>query len=174
MAIGRWKDKEVVVHISSGILLSYKKKCIWISCNDVDEPRAYCTELSKSERERQILYNNAYTLDLEGWYQRSYAQGSKRGTDVRNRLWTLWEKERAGWFERIALNLNITIHRTNGQCKFEAWSRTSALWQPGGVGCGGRCRGVQKRRTRASPRLIHAAIWQKPSQCCKVILLQLK
>ena len=86
MAIGRWKDKEVVVHISSGILLSYKKKCIWISCNDVDEPRAYCTELSKSERERQILYNNAYTSDLEGWYRRSYVQGSKRGTDVRNRL----------------------------------------------------------------------------------------
>ena len=30
-------------------------------------------------------------------------QGSKRDTDVKNRLWTLWEKVRVGGFEIIAL-----------------------------------------------------------------------
>ena len=35
-----------------------KNECIWVSSNEVDEPGAYYTELSKSERERQILYNN--------------------------------------------------------------------------------------------------------------------
>ena len=49
-------DKEVVVHIHSGILLSYKKEYIWVSSNEVDETGAYFTEWSKSERERQILY----------------------------------------------------------------------------------------------------------------------
>ena len=30
-------------------------------------------------------------------------QGSKRNTDVKNRLLTMWEKARVGGFERIAL-----------------------------------------------------------------------
>ena len=44
-------DKEVVVHIHNGILLSHKKECIWVSSNEMDEPRAYYTEWIKSERE---------------------------------------------------------------------------------------------------------------------------
>ena len=53
-------DKEVVIHTHNGILLSYKKEHIWISSNEVDEPRPYYTEWSKSERETQISYINAY------------------------------------------------------------------------------------------------------------------
>ena len=44
--------KEVVVHIYNGILLSHKKEHIWVNAN---EPRAYYTELSRSEREKHIL-----------------------------------------------------------------------------------------------------------------------
>ena len=43
MSIDRQMDKEVMVHTHSGILLSYKKECIWVSTNEVDEPRAYYT-----------------------------------------------------------------------------------------------------------------------------------
>ena len=43
-------DKEVVVYKHKGILLSYKKEHIWVSSNEVDEPRVYYTEWSKSER----------------------------------------------------------------------------------------------------------------------------
>ena len=60
MSINRWMDKEVVICIHNGILLSHKKECIWISSNEVDEPRAYYTEGSKSERERLISYTNIY------------------------------------------------------------------------------------------------------------------
>ena len=59
-------DKEAVVHIYSGILHSHKRECIWFSSNEVDESRAYYTEWSKSEREEQISYINAYTWNLEG------------------------------------------------------------------------------------------------------------
>ena len=41
-----------MVHIHNGILLSHKKECIWVSSNEIDEPRAYYTEGSKLERER--------------------------------------------------------------------------------------------------------------------------
>ena len=44
-------DKELVVHIHNGILLSHKKELIQVGSNEVDEPRTYYTERSKSERE---------------------------------------------------------------------------------------------------------------------------
>ena len=53
-----------MVQIHNGILLSYKKEDIWVSSDEVDEPRAYYTEWSKSEREKQI-YINAYLWNLE-------------------------------------------------------------------------------------------------------------
>ena len=37
MSFGRWMDKEVVVSVHSGLLLNYKKECIWVSSNEVDE-----------------------------------------------------------------------------------------------------------------------------------------
>ena len=77
-------EKEVVVHIHNGVLLSYKKEHIWVSSNEVDEPRAYYTEGGKSER--QILYINTYIWDLEIWYQGNYMQGSKVDTDIKSRL----------------------------------------------------------------------------------------
>ena len=53
---------------------SYKKECIWLSSNEVDELRAYHTELGESEREKQISYINAYMWNLEKWYWWSYLQ----------------------------------------------------------------------------------------------------
>ena len=42
-----------------------KKECIWVSSNEVDATGAYYTEWSKSERETQIQYMNAYIWNLE-------------------------------------------------------------------------------------------------------------
>ena len=52
MSINIWMDKEAVVYIHNGVLLSHKKEHMWVSFNEVDEPRAYYTEWSMSERER--------------------------------------------------------------------------------------------------------------------------
>ena len=52
MYIDRWMDNEVVVHIPKGILLIPKKERIWLSSNEVDEPRAYSIEWNNSEREK--------------------------------------------------------------------------------------------------------------------------
>ena len=52
----------------------------------MDEPRAYYTQCSKSEREGQISHINAYIWNLERWYQRTYMQGSKGDTDVKNSI----------------------------------------------------------------------------------------
>ena len=44
-------NKEDVVHIYNGILLSHKKEHIWVSSSEVDEPRASYTQWSKLEKE---------------------------------------------------------------------------------------------------------------------------
>ena len=75
-------DKEVMVHIHNGILLSHKQEHISVSSNEVNEPRTYYTERSESERERYILY----IQKLEKWYLRIYLQGNNGETDIENRL----------------------------------------------------------------------------------------
>ena len=78
-------DKKAVVYIYSGVLLIHKKEHIWVSSNEVDEPRAYYTQWSKSEREEQI-YINAYIWNLEKWYWWTYLHGRNRDTDVESGL----------------------------------------------------------------------------------------
>ena len=65
MSIDRWMDKEDVAHVYNGILLSHKKKWNGGICNEVEGVRIYHTEWSKSEREKQISYFNAYMWNLE-------------------------------------------------------------------------------------------------------------
>ena len=56
MSRGRRTDKEAVVHVHSGISLSYKKDRVRVCFDEVDEPAVYYTELSKSERETNAVY----------------------------------------------------------------------------------------------------------------------
>ena len=55
--ISRWMDKEDVVHIYNGILFNHKKEQNNVTCSHMDGPRDYHTKWSKSDRERQILYD---------------------------------------------------------------------------------------------------------------------
>ena len=86
MPIDRRMDKEVVVHIYNGILLSHKNEQNWVICWDMDGPRDCYTEWSKWEREKQILYINAYMWNLEKWYRWTGLQGRNWDTDVENKL----------------------------------------------------------------------------------------
>ena len=85
MPIDRWMDKEDVVHIYNGILLSHINEWNWVICRDVDGPRDCHTKWNKSEREKQISYINAYMQNLEKWYRSTGLQGWNRDTDVENK-----------------------------------------------------------------------------------------
>ena len=70
----------------------------------------------------------------------------------------------------------ITICEIDSRSKFDAWNRVlkaSALGQPKGMGWGG-VGGVSGWGTHVHQWLIYVNVWQKPSQYCKVISLQLK
>ena len=72
MPINRRMDKEDVVHIYNGILLSHKKQQNWVICKDVQGPSNCHTEGSKSEREKQILYVNAYYVESRKMVQMNW------------------------------------------------------------------------------------------------------
>ena len=44
-----------MVHIHNGILLSHKKEHLWVSPNEMDEPRTYYTEWSMNVLKALIL-----------------------------------------------------------------------------------------------------------------------
>ena len=57
-------DKEDVVHIYNGILLSHKDEWNYAICSNIDEPGDYHTKWSTSGRERQISYGITHMLNL--------------------------------------------------------------------------------------------------------------
>ena len=53
-------DKENMLHLHNGISLSHKKEWNWVICWDMYGPKDFHTEWSKSQREKQISFSNAY------------------------------------------------------------------------------------------------------------------
>ena len=81
MSITRWMDKEDMVHIYNGILLSHKKDQNGVICRDVGTPRVCHTEWSKSEREKK----NWILMYMCGIYKNgtwTYLQGRNRDRDI--------------------------------------------------------------------------------------------
>ena len=107
-----------------GILLSLKKECIWVSFDEMDEPRTYYTEWSESEKERLISHSNAYIRNLERWYWRIYLQDSNGETDIENRLNGPGEREGEGEiYGKSNMETYITICKINIQQEFAVWLR---------------------------------------------------
>ena len=58
-------DKEDVVHLDKGILLSHKKEWNWVMCRDMDGPRDCHTEWSKPGRWKQNCVTGPVGPSLE-------------------------------------------------------------------------------------------------------------
>jgi len=82
MSINRGMDKEDVVHVYRGILLSHKKQQNRTICRHMGGPRNYHEEWSESERQKQIPYNTAFMWNLEKLYRWTYLQRQNRDTRV--------------------------------------------------------------------------------------------
>ena len=63
MSIDRWVDKEVVVYIHNGILLSHKKERIWVSSDEVDELEPIIqSEVSQKEKDKYHTLTHIYGI----------------------------------------------------------------------------------------------------------------
>ena len=79
-------DKEDVLPIYNGILLSHKKERNNAICRNMNGPRAYHTKWIKSGRERQISYDITYMWNLKKWYKWVNLPNRNWVTDVENKL----------------------------------------------------------------------------------------
>ena len=112
MPISRQMDKKAVVHIHNGILLSHLKEYIWINSNEVDETGPYYTEWSKSERKHQYsILMHIYGIYKDG-SDNPICETPKETQMYRIVFWTLWERERVGWFGRMTLK-HVYYHMWN-------------------------------------------------------------
>ena len=86
MSIDGRMDKEDVVHIYDGILLSHKKEWDNTICSNMDGPRDYHTKWSKSARERPISYDITYRWNLKNDTNELIYNNRNRLTDFENKL----------------------------------------------------------------------------------------
>ena len=83
MSNNSWMDKEDVLHIYNGILISHKKLQNNAICSNMDGSRDFHTEWNKSDTERQISYDIPYMWNLKKGYKWTYLQTE---VDVENKL----------------------------------------------------------------------------------------
>ena len=103
-----------------------------------------------SQKETNILIINTYTWNLERQYWRSYMQGRKGDTDMKNRLLNsvgegegrmIWENSTETYI------LPYVKQIVSRDLLNDTGSTPSALWQPRGVGWGGRWEGGARARS---------------------------
>ena len=95
----------------------------------------------------------------------------------RTDFWTLWEKARVGWSERIA----------SKHVYYQVWNRSpaqvgcmrqvlraGALGRPRGTGWGWRWEQGSGWGAHVNLWVIHVNVWQKPLKYCKVIAKSLQ
>ena len=126
---------------------------------------------------REILYINAYIWNLERWYWLSYLQGIKGDTDVKKRLLDSGGEGEGGmiWENSIeTYTLPYVKQMTSVSSMHEAGPpKAGALGQPRGVGWGGRWEAVQDEGNTWITVADSCWCMKKPSQRCKVVILQL-
>ena len=83
------------------MLLSHKKEWNWVICSDVDEPLICHMEWSKLEREKQILYINAYVWNLDKWNWWTYSQSRNRDAGIENGLVVTPGEGEGAWTGRL-------------------------------------------------------------------------
>ena len=124
---------------------------------------AYYTEWGKSEREREILYTNAYIWNLERWLRLIHLQGSNGETDTENRLTDTGggEEGEAEMYGGVTgtLPLPYVNREPAGNCWMAQETQTGALHQPRGIGWGGRWEGGSRGRRHVYLWLIHVDVW---------------
>ena len=99
-------------------------------------------------------------------------------TDIENRLTDTMEgKGRVGRMEKVAWK-HVHYHKWNREpveiFSLTQGTQTGTLWQPRAGGMGWELEKVQEGVTYLYLWLIRVAVWQKPTQYCKAIMLQLK
>ena len=118
MSFDRWMHNQAVVYIYNGIFLSHEKECTWVNSNEVAKTRAYYTEWSKSQKEKQISCINAHIWNLERWYWWTYLKGSSGDAGTENRLVDMMGEGEGGmtWESNVETYTSPYVKQIVGIC----------------------------------------------------------
>ena len=151
-------DRETWCATVHGVTKSQTQLSKWTELTGVDEPRGYYTQWSKSERERQISYINAYI---------STDDPTCRAVDITD-FWT----QKREWDDLREQHWNTQLPQVketaSGNLLYDAGNPKLLLcdnlerWDGEGRG---------REGIYICLWLIHAAVWQKPPQYYKEIIL---
>ena len=131
MSINRRMDKKAVVHTHNGISLSQRKDGIWLSSDEVHEPRAYYMgEVNQKERDKYhtLAHTCIWSLGRRCWRAVCRAANEAQRTDLRTRR----GKGRWGCLRKQRWSMCLTTCNTDSQCERALWCRelrSGALWQ---------------------------------------------
>ena len=166
-------DKEVVVYIHCGILLSHKRKALdsvlirWMPIIQ--------SEVSQKEKDK---YRILVHMESRKMVLMSLLQGSNGDADIENRLLDTVGEGEGGTNGKSSIGTYTLPYATlDSQGEFAAWRRevkSGAQWQPRRVGRGGKQQLQEGGDIYIYLWLIHADTWQKPTQYCKATVLQFK
>ena len=104
MSSNRWMDKEDVVHIYNGILLSHQKGWIPTICINMDGTGGDYAKWNKSSRERQLSYGFTHMWNIRNSTEDHRGKEGKLGRNQRGKqtmkdsgLWeTNWGLQKGG------------------------------------------------------------------------------
>ena len=131
------------------------------------------SEVSRKDKDQYRILTHIYGILKDG-NDNPIGKTEKETQMYRTDFWTLWEKVRVGWFERIPLK-HVYYHMWNISPVLVRCMRQGAQgWCTGMTLRDGRGEGGSGWWTHVHPWLIHANVWQKTPQYCKAINLQLK
>ena len=91
---------------------------IWISSDEVDEPKTYYTEWSESEKDKYCILVYIYGIQKNGSEEFINRAAMEKQTS-RIDLWT-WEEGRRGWdVWKSNTETYITIYKLDSQWEFD-------------------------------------------------------
>ena len=91
----RWVDKEDLVLVYNGVLLSYKHEWNDAICSNMHGPRDYHTKTFRHKA--NIIWYHLY-LESKKWYRWTFLQNRNKVTDVESKLTVInaWGKKEDG------------------------------------------------------------------------------
>ena len=137
----RWPLTDDVVGIYNGIVFSHKTEWIWVSCSEVDEPKALEPRLIHSEigqkvknkycilthiylKSRKIVLMNLFAEKEWRHRHREQTCGHSRGTEDRKNWESIIDTYIVSWVK----------YKPSGNLLYNTGSQPGALWRLRGVG----------------------------------------
>ena len=79
--INRWMDREVVVHIHNGVLLSHKKEHLWVSIiRWINLEPIIQSEVSQKENDKYRILTHIYRIWKNGTKEFTYKAAMEKQT----------------------------------------------------------------------------------------------